>query len=369
MQNQFGRWCIDFLDENSKRRRKVVGDGNSFEAAKIEARRMKRVLVDKLTTERNPETASVDTVLSGYFDGNTAFDTIGLLNKVSTLTRMRYHAIYRHFKEFFPARAKCFRDLKSVDVEAYLKHRRDSGAKEKTILNEFQVLRTLCRWASQERQSEGKHFFLPYDITVAEGIKRPKPAEKLPSYYSVVELEKLFASARADKQLRAIVALGYYHGLRTSSVARLRTQDVDLIAGSFKVWKKAGGEWSYDNPNNSIEFTLHADALEALRDCAPSVGSDFYFGAEWALTPGLLSQYLCAWIRKTLGSAPCGRGEQLFHRFRHTYCHELFKQNTPMPIVQRAMGHGQLSTTAKYAKVWDHEVKDVGLRLPTVAVG
>jgi integrase len=350
MQNQDGAWCVDFLDEGAKRRRRVVGDGTSEDAAKIEAKRKARELSEKLTTERNPDTASVETVLEAYFKGNPVFDTIGLLNKVSTLTAQKYHAAYRHFKEYFPGQVGAFRELTKVHVEGYLQSRQASGAAPKTILAEFITLRTLVRWAAQEYEDEGRHFFLRYDITA--NVKPPKVAERLPVYLTDLELARMFGEARKDAKLRAIVSLGYYHGLRTSSIARLKTADVTLgeNVGEFRVWKKAGGQ---------VNFGLHPEALAALRECPAAAGSEYWFGDEWAQEPSYLSAYLCAWLR-SIGI------HKRFHDLRHTCAHTHVMAGTPAPLLQRALGHGDLKTTQGYIRLWEAEVKEVASRMPTV---
>lgn len=362
LRNQQGKWCVDFTDEFGKRRRMIVGDGASEKAAKDAARARGREVNEKLQTERNPDTASVNTVIAAYFEGNTAFDSIGILNRVSTLTRRKYHAIYVHLEKFLPAQVNAFRELTKYHVELYLATRAQEGAAPKTILGEFILLRTVIRWAAQEYQDGGRHYFLKYDIT--DGVKPPKLAPRLPVYYTDVELGQLFAASQGDKQLRAMVALGYYHGLRTSSIARLKTSDVILSGskvegegpeaasgGSFKVWKKGGAE---------IAFSLHADALAALRDCPPVAGSEFWFGDEWAAKPDQLSSYLCAWIRRTLGV------DKRFHDLRHTTAHAHILAGTSAPMLQAVLGHASLGTTQHYVRLWGHEVTHAADRLAKI---
>lgn len=351
LQNQQGKWTIDFLDEFNKRRRMIVGDGTSEKAAKDEARRKARELNDKLATERNPDTASTATVLAAYFEGNQAFDTTGVLNRVSKLTAMKYHAVYGHFKRFFPGQVSAFRELTRYHVELYLTTRVNEGAAPKTISAEFICLRTLCRWAAQEHQDNGRHYFLKYDITA--DVRPPKIPERMPVYFTDDELARLFEKAKENKIVRAMICLGYYHALRTSSIARLKVADVELTGttGTFKVWKKAGGQ---------VAFNLHPDTVAALRECPPVAGSDYWFGDEWAGNSNQLSQYLCAWIRNNVSV------NKRFHDLRHTTTHAHIVAGTPAPMIQRAMGHANLSTTQQYVRLWQHEVADVGLRLATV---
>lgn len=349
LRNQQDKWCIDFTDEFGKRRRMMVGDGTNEKAAKDAARAKAREINERLTTERNPDTASVSTVMAAFMEGNPAFDTAGILTRVGELTRMKYHAIYGHFKKFFPNEVSAFRELTKYHVEKYLATRAQEGAAPKTILAEFILFRTMIRWAAQEHQDGGRHFFLKYDIT--EGVKPPKQVEKLPVYFTDDELTKLFAAAAMDKTLRAIFALGYYHGLRTSSIARLKISDVTDGGTKFKVWKKNGGQ---------IEFSLHADAATALRECVPASGSEYWFGDEWASEPNVLSEYLCAFIRRTLNV------RKRFHDLRHTTAHAHILAGTSAPMLQQVLGHTNLGTTQHYVRLWEHETTHAADRLKTV---
>lgn len=351
LQNQDGKWCIDFTDEYSKRRRQIVGDGTDEKAAKDAARLKARELNEKIATERNPDTASVETVLRAYFEGDKVFESVGVCNKVGPLTASKYRTIYRHIKEFLVGQVQVFAQLTPYHVEMYLTTRKVAGAAPKTILAEFILLRSLIRWAAEEYEDGGKHFFLKYDIS--KRIKPPKLPARLPVYFTGEELTKLFAAAESDPMLRAMVCLGYYHGLRTSSIASLKTADVSLTVdgGKFKVWKKAGGE---------VEFDLHPDAVAALRACPPVAGSVYWFGDEHAGNHAGLSQYLCAWIRRTIGTS------KRFHDLRHTMAHAHVVAGTPAPLLQQAMGHANLNTTQQYVRLWGHEVANVAARLGTV---
>jgi integrase len=349
--NQDQKWCIDFTDEYSKRRRQVVGDGTSEKAARDAARIKARELNLKIETERNPETASVETVLRAYFEGDKAFESVGVCNRVGPLTASKYRTIAKHLKEILSEQVAVFAELTPYHIEMYLTKRKVAGAAPKTILAEFILLRSLIRWAAEEYEDRGVHFFLKYDVT--KRIKPPKLPPRLPVYFETAELAALFAAAASDPQIRAMVCLGYYHGLRTSSLAVLKVADVTLTpdGGKFKVWKKAGGE---------IEFELHPDAAEAMRACPPVAGSIYWFGDEWASNHGQLSQHLCGFIRRATGVG------KRFHDLRHTMAHAHVVAGTPAPMIQQAMGHSNLNTTQQYVRLWQHEVANVAARLGTV---
>jgi len=349
LQDADGKWCIDFTDEFGKRRRQRVGPDEA--TARAAARAKGRELNDTIARESNPATASVPTVLRAFFEGDKTFDTAGLLNRVGPLTASKYRTIHNHFKAFFPAQVTAFHELSRYHVELYLTTRVNEGAAPKTILAEFVVLRSLCRWAAAEHADNGKHYLLKYDITT--GVRPPKLAVKLPVYYEPAELTKLFAAARQEPMIRAMVCLGYYHGLRTSSIARLKVADVvqDAAGWKFKVWTKHGGE---------VAFNLHPEAAAALRECVPTGAGAYWFGDEWAAKPGMLSQWLCAWIRGVLGVG------KRFHDLRHTTAHAHVVAGTPAPVLQQVLGHASLATTQNYVRLWQHEVADAARRLPVV---
>jgi integrase len=65
------------------------------------------------------------------------------------------------------------------------------------------------------------------------------------------------------------------------------------------------------------------------------------------------------------GLVSAGISEFRWHDLRHTFATWLRQEGTPLEVVQRALGHAQITTTMRYAHVADRELQDALHRVPS----
>jgi len=108
--------------------------------------------------------------------------------------------------------------------------------------------------------------------TVLTTRKGSKPAEagNKPAYLTEAEVERLIKAAEAPRD-KAMILIGYRHGLRVSELVNLRWRQIDLDAGRIQVERLKDSE-SGIHPLSGREIR----ALRALRRAQP-VGSAFVF--------------------------------------------------------------------------------------------
>lgn len=134
---------------------------------------------------------------------------------------------------------------------------------------------------------------------------------------------------------RAKILLGMYAGLRVSEIARVRGQDVDLIAGTLTVRGKGG---------TLTVLPLHPLIAEVARTM-PRRG-------WWFPSPkngGPIGRTSCSdGIRRAMHRLGVpGSGHQL----RHWFASSLLAHGVDVRVVQTLMRHSSLATTALYTRV------------------
>lgn len=143
--------------------------------------------------------------------------------------------------------------LTETSVRGYLDHLEAVGRAPRTRAKALTVIHRFCRWAVDEGLLRRNP---------AAGVARPTVVALAPTELSP---EQRFVLGqvleRADSpRLSALVALGYWAGLRISEVATLRVADCDLNqrAGSLRVVEAKGGKTRTIDLHNNARRPLHA---------------------------------------------------------------------------------------------------------------
>lgn len=133
-------------------------------------------------------------------------------------------------------------------------------------------------------------------------------------------------------------------GLRVSEALSLTAADVDVASRSIVVRESKSGS------PRTVPLTLRA--LEAVqRRAIPFPVSQSQVNREWSSVRHLMGLTLDA--------------QFVPHALRHSCATRLVKASVPLPVVQRWMGHKNISVTLRYAHVGDQEVRAAATRLET----
>lgn len=172
---------------------------------------------------------------------------------------------------------------------------------------------------------------LPDDPTAM--IRRPKLRRKLPRPMPPSDLAK--ALKAANPEIRCWLLLGAYAGLRCQEIAGLKGEDVS--DGLLRVTDAKGG--------NERMVPLHKDVLKALQiHGLPESGPVFRQRGGDKATPGAVAHRLGAYLRSLgITSTP--------HALRHSFGTELMRSCHDIRVVQEAMGHRSIASTAIYTAV------------------
>ena len=159
---------------------------------------------------------------------------------------------------------------------------------------------------------------------------------------------------------RLLLSLMLDTGLRLSEAIGLQWRDLDLISGKLFVRQGKGAK--------DRSLWIGEIDLEAVR--------------QWRKRQIQAVGHSCADVFTTLaGSAVSGRYVQQMvkrcaaragldkhvhpHLLRHTFATDLYRQTGRIRLVQKALGHSDLSTTMIYTHVYDQEVEEAMRMLRT----
>jgi integrase len=155
-------------------------------------------------------------------------------------------------------------------------------------------------------------------------------------YFSDAEVSSLLADA-PDPEWASLFIIAVDTGLRQGELLTLIVRDVDLTGRRIDLGRTKG------NQRRSVLLTAAATAA-ATRLVADKMDHERLFTTR--LTPSNISRFMRAWKHRR--GIPAG-DEACFHTFRHTCCSRMVQRGVPLPVVQKWMGHADISTTIRYA--------------------
>jgi len=250
------------------------------------------------------------------------------------------------------------RGLASRTREAYLaavaglaKHYRRSPDQ----LSEQEVERYLLHlieerklsWSSTNQAACAMGFLFHHTLKRAQGsfrIPRRKVAAKLPEILSREEVRRLLQASRNLKH-RTLLTTTYAAGLRVSEVCQLKTSNIDSARMMLRVECGKGAKDRYT--------LLSAQLLELLR---------LYWRATrpglWLFSSHDGSRPLDTSLAQKMYYAAKARAGILkqggIHSLRHAFATHLLESGVDVHTIQRLLGHGNLSTTARYFHLRQH---------------
>lgn len=216
------------------------------------------------------------------------------------------------------------------DVERYLDLR--PGVRARTRYCSISHLHAFYLWARREGLAR---------VDPTELVERPRLERRLPR--PAREAEVAAAVGDGSTPLEVCAALAAWQGLRCVELARLRWEDLDLVAGRIYV----AGKGDRDRVER---------VARRLRPVLQAHDGATGWVAGRRVTAARMSQLLNGHLR--------ARGcRSTAHQLRHRFACAALEASGDIAAVQRAMGHASIATTAIYAQVVDQVVDDLFDRL------
>ena len=171
-------------------------------------------------------------------------------------------------------------------------------------------------------------------------VKRLKPPQKLPVFFSVSEFEKLISVIK-DEEFKAIVILAVNTGLRQMELLNLRWNQVDLIGKQIVLDNQ-----SHITKSKKIRtLPLNKNAFETISRLNRRNPYDFVLGFpditnRWKFIQNNFRKYVkLAELNNKLN----------FHSLRHTFASWLVQSGVSLYVVSKLLGHSDIKTTQIYS--------------------
>ncbi|MEA3072680.1 MAG: integrase/recombinase XerD [Alphaproteobacteria bacterium] len=234
----------------------------------------------------------------------------------------------RHVKNFTlflgrsPDRAQC------EDLRLYQVHQRKQGVQPPTMNGAVAALRffftTTCN-----RPEMARHLTL---------VRQP---QKLPVVLTPEEVARLIEAAPSPKY-KAALGVAYGAGLRVSEVANLRVSDIDSERMVIRVEQGKGKK----DRNGMLSPRLLVLLREWWLVGRPTTWLFPGRDSLLPITPRQLHRVVC----ETAGAVGIEKRVSP-HTLRHSFATHLLEQGVDIRLIQVALGHSKLDTTARYAHV------------------
>jgi site-specific recombinase XerD len=214
------------------------------------------------------------------------------------------------------------------DVRDYQLHLVARGLKASTICQVMSALRFFYGTTLGDREA-------------AAQIPLPRKADPLPAILSQDEVKRLLAAV-PDRKMRALLTTVYAAGLRVSEAIALKAGDIDSARMILHVRAGKGGR--------DRHVMLSPQLLAILR-------------GYWRLTrprswlfPGpdpacpITARSVQRACREAVEAAGLDKSVTV-HTLRHSFATHLLEQGVDIRVIQHLLGHRQIASTTRYARV------------------
>ncbi|HBF13610.1 MAG TPA: site-specific tyrosine recombinase XerD [Deltaproteobacteria bacterium] len=240
---------------------------------------------------------------------------------------------------------KKIRDLASItteDIVTFLMHRKNGGAKSRTLARNLVVLRSFFSFCYAEN-------LLSHDLTSL--LDLPKILPKLPHALSGLDVEKLL-SAPATNTLhglrdKAMLELLYAAGLRVSELVGLKLNQLHMQSGYVLAFGKGSKERVVPVGQSALK-ALDVYLKEGRSRLLGKRLSSYVFVTHRG--QNMTRQMFWTHIKK-YGRA-CGIKTEISpHVLRHSFATHLLDGGADLRSLQVMLGHADISTTQIYTHV------------------
>jgi len=242
----------------------------------------------------------------------------------------------RHVKNFTIFLGRSPDTATPEDLRGFQLHQRDTGVQPPTMNGAVSALR----------------FFLVTTCNqpdMARHLKIVKQPQKLPVVLTPEEVLLLLESAPGPKY-KAALGVAYGAGLRVSEVANLKVTDIDRARMVLRIEQGKGRR----DRNGMLSPRL----LELLQEWwLIGQPTTWLFPGRDPLLP-ITTRQLYRVVRDT--AAAVGIQKRVSpHTLRHSFATHLLEQGVDIRLIQVALGHSKLDTTARYAHVASKVLRDM----------
>jgi len=242
----------------------------------------------------------------------------------------------RHVKNFTIFLGRAPDMATGEDLRAYQVHQRETGVRPPTMNSTTAALRFFFTTTCDRPD-------------MARFLRIVKQPQKLPVVLTPEEVLLLLEGARGARDKTAL-AVAYGAGLRVSEVANLRVADIDRARMVVRIEQGKGQK----DRNGMLSPRL----LELLEEWwLIGQPTTWLFPGRDPLLP-ITSKQIYRAVVET--AAAVGIEKRVSpHTLRHSFATHMLEQGVDIRVIQVALGHTKLDTTARYAHVASKVLREV----------
>lgn len=298
-------------------------------------------------------TLSTDVVLPrAWGDGEKILASF-FLNARSPLTAREYRLASEEFFRLLGGEIKGLRDLQRHHIVFYRKWLEGKALANKTIQKKLSAISSLCRYLAEAGLVEKD---------IAYGVSRPRTENKRETAdISDENVRRVFAAMHPEKYTyashRAILAVGFFTGLRSAEIRMLRMRNLGFVNGIKVLNLKVKGDKPHEIPLHPFLISaldLHMEVLKRrgfqVDDRDHVLFPSLKTGMNTPMSDKALDYIFKAALQRAgIEKSPFRRYSP--HSMRATFAgHLLNKIEARLEDVQAALGHANPSTTQRYNK-------------------
>ena len=196
----------------------------------------------------------------------------------------------------------------------------------------------------------------------ARSIRMHRLPRKLPVFLTTAEKKRLLKELKGRTDFsalrdRAMIEVMLGTGIRLGELAALDMDDIDLDAKHLRVRAK-GNVPQVKFIKTDLRTLLRRYLAERRRHGRPEMEALFLSNRDGRLCQRQIANRLAHWLRKA------GIEKELTpHGLRHTFATHLYGATNDLLVVQRALGHRDVSTTQIYTHLVDGQLEEALERL------
>lgn len=215
------------------------------------------------------------------------------------------------------------------------------GVGNSTLNNMRKAYSSFFKWCSIEK------VITENPMLRINAFKCPKKQVKP---FTETEMEKLCDACKTSRE-RALVEFLYSTGCRVSECAALNIDDVDFKSNTVFIRYGKGNKERIGYISDKCMYWLNKYLIERTDNNS----------ALWIGKRGKLSKNGIENIIHSLGKRAVVYAHP--HKFRHTLASDMAKRNAPVQVIQKILGHEDVSTTMIYVTVNNKEVETTHRKL------
>jgi len=256
------------------------------------------------------------------------------------------HTIYAYkadLKQFLSFVDYHFESVDREIIRKYLFYLKDKNYNPKSISRKVACLKSFFGFLVRRGHIKTNPTIL---------ILSPKIPERLPSFLTIQEIEKILESANDNSEMglrdRAMMELLYSSGIRVGELVSLKMEDINITDETIKVKGKGGKQRIVPIGSYALNYLFEYFKKRGLRPGFVFLNKKHH-GLTTRSVERIVKKYAkIAGINKKITP----------HVFRHSFATHMLDRGADLRTVQEMLGHSDIATTQIYTHITVQRLKE-----------